>query len=210
MQVSHSRHLIVIPLALTTVRVLLAILMILLALQKAEGFSFVICLSLALVSDIFDGVVARHYGVASTFLRRYDSTADTIFYLSAVCAVWILYPEALRSNLFGLLCLLGLELTRYAVDFYKFGRETSYHMWSAKFWNLIMFAAFVALLGFGFAGWLLAAAIWVGIASDLEGLFATLLMPKWGCDVPTVWHAYRIRRLDDTPAPNSSFNPTPQ
>lgn len=195
MQASRSHHLVIIPLALTTVRVVLALLMISLALHKAARLSFVICLSLALVSDIFDGVTARHSGVASAALRRYDSIADTIFYLSAVYAVCVLYPDALRANLFGLACLLGLELTRYGVDFYKFGRETSYHMWSAKFWNLTLFAAFVALLGFGFSGWLFAAAIWMGIVTDLEGLLASLLLPKWVYDVPTVWHAYRIRRL---------------
>lgn len=203
MPVSPSHYLVILPLSLTTLRVLLALLMILFALHQAAPSVFVICLSLALVSDIFDGVIARRCGVASASLRRYDSLADTIFYLSALYAVWVLYPEALRSNLFGLVFLLGLELTRYAMDFYKFGRETSYHMWSAKVWNLAMFAAFVALLGFGVSGWLLALAIWVGIATDLEGLCATFLLPAWTHDVPTVWHAYRIRKLYDATAPNN-------
>jgi CDP-diacylglycerol--glycerol-3-phosphate 3-phosphatidyltransferase len=170
--------------------------MILLALVKAGSTGFIVCLSLALISDILDGILARRFGVNSAAMRRYDSTADTIFYLSAVYAVWALYPEALKANQTGLLFLLGLELTRYAVDFLKFGRETSYHMWSAKLWNLTMFAAFVALLGLGFSGWLLTAAIYVGIASDLEGLIATMLLPKWRHDVPTAWHAYRIRKQE--------------
>jgi phosphatidylglycerophosphate synthase len=203
MQVSRSHYLAVIPLSLTTLRIWLALLMILLALHKAGHFSFIICLSLGLASDIFDGVAARRYGVVSASLRRYDSIADTIFYLSAVYCVWMLYPQALRSNIVGLAFLLGLELTRYVIDFYKYGRETSYHMWSAKCWNLTMFAAFVGLLGFGFSGWLFAAAIWMGIATDIEGLFATLLLPKWTYDVPTVWHAYRIRRMDGATAPNN-------
>jgi CDP-diacylglycerol--glycerol-3-phosphate 3-phosphatidyltransferase len=168
--------------------------MITLAVKRAESYGFVVCLSLALVTDILDGIVARRYGVDSAAMRRYDSTADTVFYLSAVYAVWVLYPEALRANQRGLLLLLGLELSRYTIDLYKFGRETSYHMWSAKVWNLTMFAAFVALLGFQFSGWLFSAAIWVGIISDLEGLFATLLLPAWRHDVPTAWHAYRLRK----------------
>jgi CDP-diacylglycerol--glycerol-3-phosphate 3-phosphatidyltransferase len=194
MQEDVSRYLARIPLALTTLRVLLAFLMILLALGKAGPTGFIVCLSLALISDILDGILARRFGVDSAAMRRYDSTADTVFYLSAVYAVWALYPEALRANLTGLFLLLGLELARYAVDLYKFGRETSYHMWSAKLWNLTMFAAFTALLGFQLSGLLFTAAIWVGIASDLEGLIATALLPKWRHDVPTAWHAYRIRR----------------
>jgi CDP-diacylglycerol--glycerol-3-phosphate 3-phosphatidyltransferase len=72
-------------------------------------------------------------------MRRYDSTADTVFYLSAVYAVWAWHAEALRANLTGLFLLPGLEPARYAVDLFKFGRQTSYHMWSAKLWNLTMF-----------------------------------------------------------------------
>jgi phosphatidylglycerophosphate synthase len=196
MPAHRSHYLNLVPPALTTLRILLAVLMVFLALKKAAPFGFIICLCLALVSDILDGVVARRYNVASAFLRRYDSTADTVFYLSAVYAVWVLYPEALRNNLRALLILLGLELARYAVDLYKFGREASYHMWSAKLWNLTMFAAFTALLGFGFSGRLFTAAVWVGISSDLEGLLATFLLPAWRHDVPTVWHAYRIRKSE--------------
>jgi phosphatidylglycerophosphate synthase len=209
MPLSRSHYLARAPLALTTLRILLALLMIFLALKKAGPFGFITCLCLALTSDILDGVVARRCGVASASLRRYDSTADTVFYLSAVFAVWVLYPAVLRANMSALLLLLGLELARYVVDLYKFGRETSYHMWSAKLWNLVMFAAFVALLGFGFSGWLFAAAVWVGVASDLEGLCATFLLPEWKYDVPSAWHAYRIRRLSKAQAPNNSYGPTP-
>ena len=210
MQATRSNYLIAIPLALTTLRVLLALLMIVLALDGASPFAFVTCLSAALLSDIFDGITARRYGVASAALRRYDSTADTIFYLSATFAVWLLYPEALRANIIGLVLLFGLELARYALDFYKFGRETSYHMWSAKVWNLTMFAAFVALLGFGFSGWLFTLAIWFGVAADLEGLFATLLLHVWTYDIPTVWHAYRLRRGSDEVAACLPIDPTAQ
>jgi phosphatidylglycerophosphate synthase len=209
MPAPRSHYLARVPFALTTLRILLALLMIFLTLKRTGPFGFIACLCLALASDILDGIVARRYNVASASLRRYDSTADTIFYLSAVYAVWVLYPKALRANLRGLLLLLGVELARYVVDIYKFGRETSYHMWSAKLWNLTMFAAFVALLGFGFSGWLFAAAVWVGVASDLEGLLATFLLPQWRHDVPTAWHAYRIRKMVKAQAPTSSSRQTP-
>jgi CDP-diacylglycerol--glycerol-3-phosphate 3-phosphatidyltransferase len=194
MRIHGAQRSAAVPLALTTLRVLLAPLIVLLARVEAVRSSLVACLCAGLASDILDGVIARHLGVASTALRRYDSLADTAFYLSALYAAWILHPEVVRARARGLVVLFGLELARYAADFYKFGREASYHMWSAKCWNLIMFAAFVALLGLGFSRYLFAAAVWAGVATDLEGLSATLLLPRWTHDVPTVWHAYRIRR----------------
>jgi phosphatidylserine synthase len=54
-----SNHRAQTPTALTTLRVLLALLMILQALAKAGPPGFIACLSPALISDIPDGILAR-------------------------------------------------------------------------------------------------------------------------------------------------------
>lgn len=182
------------PIILTTLRVCLAPLLIIFAFNRISRAAYVVCLVLALVSDILDGVIARRRHIVTAFLRRYDSIADTIFYLAAGCAVWILYPEVLKTYAVSLALLLALEVVRYVVDFRKFGREASYHMWSAKCWNLVLFAALLSLLGFGVFPWMILVAIWLGILTDLEGLLASLLLPVWTHDVPNVLRAYRIRQ----------------
>ena len=47
-------------------------------------------------------------------------------------------------------------------------------MWSAKLWGIALFAAFLALLGFG-TPVLVPVAIAVGIIADLEGLAASMI-----------------------------------
>ena len=44
----------------------------------------------------------------------------------------------------------------------------------------------VAVLGGGIAG------LWLGVANELEGFLASVLLPEWRCDVPTVVHALRV------------------
>ena len=182
-----------IPLALTALRALLAPVVIVLALAFPNHLAFAICLVTALLSDIFDGILARRLGVATVALRRLDSVADTMFYCAATFAVWHLHPTVIVEYRLGLVILVGLEVLRYAVDLYKFRREASYHMWSSKLWGLALFAGFLSLLSFGVAGFPVAAAIFLGILADLEGLAISLVLPEWRTDVPSVVHALRLR-----------------
>jgi CDP-diacylglycerol--glycerol-3-phosphate 3-phosphatidyltransferase len=188
-----------VPLALTLLRALLAPVVVLLALVHPSRAGFGACLVMALLSDLFDGIIARRLGIATPTLRRLDSIADTIFYVGMLFAAWHLYPEAILEHLFGLLLLIVLELARYAHDIAKFGREASYHMWSSKIWGITLFVAFFALLVLGIAGWPVAVAIYVGIIADAEGLAISVILGRWRTDVPTFVHALRLQHREVHP-----------
>jgi CDP-diacylglycerol--glycerol-3-phosphate 3-phosphatidyltransferase len=181
------------PLILTVVRALLAPVVIYLALQWPSRLGFGACLITAFLSDVFDGILARRLKVATPNLRRLDSIADTIFYLSAIFAAWRLYPIAITEQVAPLLVLGGLEIIRYAFDFGKFGREASYHMWSSKLWGVALFVGFFALLALGIAGLPVSMAIYVGIVADLEGFAISIVLREWKTDIPTIFHALRLR-----------------
>ena len=117
-----------VPLALTALRALLAPVVILLAWMAPNPLAFGVCLSLAFLSDVFDGIIARRLGIATAGLRRFDSVADSVFYLAATGAAWLLYPDVIRRQWVALAALGIFELVRYIFDLAKFGREASYHM----------------------------------------------------------------------------------
>jgi len=182
-----------VPLALTVLRALLAPVVVVLALAWPVPWAFGACLVAAFLSDVFDGIVARRLGVATPGLRRLDSFADSVFYVAALLAAWHLHAGAVRAQLAPLLALAALEIARYAFDLRKFGKEASYHMWSSKLWGVALFAAFFSLLVFGEDRVAVPAAIWIGIVADLEGLAISATLREWRADVPTLWHARRLR-----------------
>ena len=182
-----------IPLALTLLRALLAPVVVALALAWPAPAAFGACLVVAFLSDLFDGIIARRLGVATPGLRRLDSIADSIFYVAALFAAWHLHASVLREHAVALVALGALEAVRYVVDLRKFGKEASYHMWSSKLWGVALFAGFFALLVFGEARWFVPTAIWVGIVADVEGLSISWTLAAWRTDVPTIWHARRLR-----------------
>lgn len=186
------------PLALTLLRAALAPAMVALALAWPARAAFGACLVVAFLSDVFDGIIARRLGVATATLRRLDSIADSLFYMAALFAAWHLQPQALLAHQAGLALLVVLEISRYAFDLRKFGREASYHMWSSKLWGIALFAGFFSLLALGASGWAVTAAIWLGIVADLEGLAISIVLKRWTHDVPSVVHAWRLRAAERT------------
>ena len=69
-------------LALTLARLILAAPFIWIGIVRGAGKIAALVLILGFVSDVYDGIVARRFGVATTGLRRLDSAVDTVFYLA--------------------------------------------------------------------------------------------------------------------------------
>ena len=183
-----------IPLALVILRLCLAPVLLATALLYPDRTVFAGCLIGALLSDYFDGVIARRLGVATAGLRRLDSITDTIFYVCALVAALVTARELVRPYFPALGVLLLVEAIRYAYDLRKFGKEASYHMWSSKLWGLLLFIGMWELLVLHRDGWPVALAIFWGIAADLEGLVISMTLRKWRADVPTLWHACRLAK----------------
>jgi phosphatidylglycerophosphate synthase len=179
---------------LTTLRLLLGPAVVALAWKRLPGPWIAACTFLAIVSDIYDGIIARHLHIETQTLRRYDSFADTVFYVGIAWAAWRLHPEAIRENRFLLSTLFVLEIVRHGFDFAKFGREASYHMYSSKLWGLVLGAATIILFAFGTSGWLFRIALLLGVLCDLEGLAISIVLPRWTHDVPSLAQALKLGR----------------
>ncbi|HJX83189.1 MAG TPA: CDP-alcohol phosphatidyltransferase family protein [Candidatus Angelobacter sp.] len=182
------------PSALVAFRVMLGPLLLLICLQPRSSLLLASGVVLALISDIFDGVLARRWHVDSARLRVADTVADTLFYCCILAVILLRFPGFLQRHWLLLVMLVAAEAGQQAFAFLKFGRNASYHSLLSKFWGLLLATATIALLGFGVDNWLLDAAIAWGIVCNLEGLAMSLMLPMWRPDVLTLGHALRLRR----------------
>jgi phosphatidylglycerophosphate synthase len=152
------------------------------------------------LSDVFDGIIARRWGVESDGLRVADSAVDTLLYVGVLVAMVERHPEALWQRAWLLGALLGLEVTRMAFDWGKFRRMASYHSYASKAWGIVLAAAAIAALCFDGGFWILTLALAWGVLCDLEGLAMSVLLPEWTCDVKTLGRAIILRRQMRTSA----------
>jgi len=180
-------------LLLTAARALLVLPLVIIAVTRGSGPLAAGLLVSGLLSDVYDGVIARRFDVATAGLRRLDSAADTVFYAAAAACVWRLHPDAIRDNRWLLGAVVGTLLLNHAVEYLKFGREAAYHAWTAKAWGLALSVSLVLLFATGSAA-LIPVALVAGVISHLENLCIALALPRWEHDVRSLRYALAIRR----------------
>ena len=151
------------------------------------GLACAVLLSLGVLSDIFDGIVARRLGVATPALRTWDSRADILFWLSAIIAVVILRPGLIPALWPPALITALMEIGNHLVSFAKFRREASPHHYLSKAFGLGLWLLFGVTFVTGAPGPILWLVLALGVASQLEALAITLRLKEWRCDVPSVF-----------------------
>jgi CDP-diacylglycerol--glycerol-3-phosphate 3-phosphatidyltransferase len=147
----------------------------------------------ALVSDIFDGVLARRWRCDTAGVRLFDSMADMVFYACVGVALWIGVPQVWHGNGGLLIAVLAGEAASFGLALAKFGKPPSYHSYLAKTWGLVMAMAVIASLAVGHSNILIPVALGLGVASNLEGIAMTLILPVWTKDMKTVRAAWLVR-----------------
>jgi CDP-diacylglycerol--glycerol-3-phosphate 3-phosphatidyltransferase len=148
----------------------------------------------ALVSDIFDGVLARRWRCDTAGVRLFDSMADTVFYGCVAVALWIGLPQVWHGNGGLLVAVLLAEVANFGVALAKFGKPASYHSYVAKVWGLVLATVVIAAFASGQSNMLIPVALGLGVASNLEGIAMSLMLPVWRKDVKTLRAAWRLRQ----------------
>jgi CDP-diacylglycerol--glycerol-3-phosphate 3-phosphatidyltransferase len=181
-------------LTLTTIRLLLGPVMVLVAIGSADGRILAGAVIVATLSDIFDGKVARRYGVATAGLRRFDSIADTVFYIGAGSALWLRHADVLTARMTLIVAFLVMQVGGHLLDVWKFGRDTSYHTWTGRAFGILLGIATTGIFWTGRGGEWLTLALAAGIVAHVDALVISLILPDWQHDVHHVRNALRLRR----------------
>ncbi|HEY2661850.1 MAG TPA: CDP-alcohol phosphatidyltransferase family protein [Caulobacteraceae bacterium] len=185
-----------VPYLLIAFRLLAGVAVVVLALAygPAARFGCAALLAGGLLSDIFDGVIARRIGSVTDRLRTFDSRTDLVFWIGVTVAVLVLHPNLVKSTLPMVVILGGIELTVHLVSFARFGREASPHHLLSKLFGLALWALLTQLLITGAGGLLQFGVFILGAVSQLEALAITLTLPAWRCDVRGIRTAWELRK----------------
>ena len=109
--------------------------------------------------------------------------------MAAAVALRVAVPNAYAGLWLPLVTIIVVHVSRSTFELTKYGRVASYHMWSSKALELILVLAFSIAFVTGRPTPLLEVALWLGILNECEGFAASLILPDWRCDVPSVFHA---------------------
>ena len=102
----------------------------------------------------------------------------------------------LREILFVSLAATSFTLP-VAIGFLKYGRLTSYHTWGAKL-SAVLLGVSAPLLFAGGPAWPFRLSTVVLALAELEEIAITTVLPRWQANVPSLYHALRIVRRNET------------
>jgi CDP-diacylglycerol--glycerol-3-phosphate 3-phosphatidyltransferase len=175
------------PLALTLARLALGPVAVGLAAHDAPRHWFIFILVGGLLSDIFDGMLARRLGVDHSWFRRLDSLVDVAFYLCILGATVLLEEQTLRDAAVPIVLLLASEVVCIALSLAKFGRLPATHCYSAKLYGLILFVTFLGVLSLEWSPWAFWTLCAFGLLANFEVCTILLCAKEPPVDVKSVF-----------------------
>lgn len=185
-----------IPMALIIARFFIGIIIVILSCVEVECYKTIVIslLAIGVLTDVFDGIIARRLNVSTQSLRRWDSTVDQLFFISVIAATYLKYPEFYEVHWVKIALLVSIELMTYVVSFLKFKKEIATHSIGAKIWTLFLFTTLVDVIIEGNSMVLFELFFWIGMLTRLEIISINLILKTWTNDVPTFVHALKLRQ----------------
>ena len=185
-----------IPKALIFLRLFIGILILVFSLLHIDNYKVIaiVLFAVGLLSDIFDGIIARHLKISTQNLRRLDSTIDQVFFVLIVIATFVESPQFFYNNKVELIILLATEGLTYLVCFIKFKKEIATHSIASKIWTLILFATLIQVIATGNSVILFQFCFYTGMITRLEIIGIILLLRTWTNDVPGIYQAVLLRQ----------------
>jgi phosphatidylglycerophosphate synthase len=154
---------------------------------------FVALLTAALLTDALDGFLARRLNAYSDLGRKLDSAADYVTMITGIAGIALLWPDVMRRELPWVIAGLVAFFAVIVYGLVRLGRPPCYHTWASKVlavacalslipllaeWTALPFRVVMALLVLG----------------GVEEIAIAFVVPWHVGEMPTVWHALRLRR----------------
>lgn len=183
-----------IPHALLYSRLVVAILIIVLSFTKISPVVIVLLSIYAVLSDIFDGIIARSLNISTIEMRQLDTKIDTVFWFSCLFYICITQSQFLKTHLFQISILVFSELFIIAFGFFKFEERISYHTIFSKFWALLLLWFFIELVLNNSCYYSFTISFWYGIFVQIEILLIAIILKQNQTDVPGFLKAIKLRK----------------
>lgn len=146
-----------------------------------------------ILSDIFDGIIARRLGISTKNFRQLDTIFDLLFFFSIFYYISVHTPNFFEDYGTSISIILVLEAGMYLISLLRFKKAPSPHSIPSKFWGILLIIEF-SLLILKVPGNHFQFALIYGMLVHLDRVLIYALLKKWDHDVPSSYHAYLLRK----------------
>jgi CDP-diacylglycerol--glycerol-3-phosphate 3-phosphatidyltransferase len=114
---------------------------------------YITLLSINLITDILDGLIARTFKLETELGARLDSFADLGTYVMAFSGMIILEREFVSEHAVAFSIIIGMYALPQLISLVRFHRPTSFHLYSSKTLGYIQGIFIFTYFVFGYNAW---------------------------------------------------------
>ncbi|MBD1426423.1 CDP-alcohol phosphatidyltransferase family protein [Sphingobacterium arenae] len=179
-----------VPNALSAYRIL-ALPFIIYTIVSGDKNLFITLLSINLITDILDGLIARAFKLQTELGARLDSLADIGTYIMAFVGMIVLERDFVEEYRFEFILLIGLWFLPQLLALFRFGRFPSFHLWSSKAVGYVQGIFIFTFFLFGFWKPYFYFMLVVSCLSYLEELLLVVSLPKLRSNLKSAFFLFR-------------------
>jgi len=184
------------PFALIISRVFIGLGIIALSILQTENYALwiVTLMIIGLLTDVFDGIIARKLNVSTEKLRVWDSNVDLFFWLTVIGAIFYLNWPFVKGHFGWIVAVLLMESIGYLISYIKFKKPVATHSILAKFWTITLLGFLIDLTLNTTSSAFFFICIGLGLISRLEIILIIIKLSNWATDVPSIFSVAKINR----------------
>lgn len=183
-----------IPKILLYSRLIAAILLVCFSFLSISKLVIVSIVIYAVMSDIFDGIIARRLKISTPQFRQLDTKIDTVFWLSCLFYILLNHGMFVQKHLSEIIILVFTELTIVVVGKLKFKDRISFHTILSKFWALTILWFFIEIVLFSQANLSFQIVFYYGLLVQAEICLIAVILKENVTDVPSILTAFKIKK----------------
>lgn len=153
--------------------------------------AFILLLSINLITDILDGLIARIFKLQTNFGARLDSLADMGTYIAAFTAFIVLEWPFVSSKAVAFSVLIIMWILPQLISIIRFRKPPHFHLWSNKFAGYVQGIFIFTYFNWGNSEiyfWIM----WnISILAFLEELIVAVRIPKLRSDLKGIYWMMR-------------------
>lgn len=164
-----------IPNILSLYRILIFPFILYLLFTKNESL-FTLFITISLITDILDGLIARVFKMQTRIGAKLDSWADAGTYILAFIAIYLFRWNEIRNEWVILFIFFITWILSYAAVLTKFKGLIGLHTYLSKLTGYLQGAFIVILFLFGYNAWLFYLCLCAGILACVEEMIIIMVI----------------------------------
>ena len=156
--------------------------------------AFVALVIVSLVTDVFDGFIARHWHQETDLGTRLDSCADLVTYVLLMCGMMMFEWPFIFTHRIAFGVMIGFYLVAQLLSLVRFRHFINLHLYSSKAMGVVLGLFFILYFTIAYIPAIFYGMVVLSVLSNIEEILVLCLLSERRSNVPGLYWVWRDLR----------------